>query len=142
MIHKLTKIAMALAILSLSACSLFGGSDPLADLREQVRSTVHDQERADAMLASVDQLDQLLLESAELLVEVAQRERLLFKLHSESVYFLLITTQHHVISSCCLQKPAVSDKNYRKKCWMCIWNSKPQRRLKNGKRFDQCTRAR
>lgn len=79
MIQKLTKIAMALAILSLSACSLFGGgNDPLVDLREQVRSTVHDQERADAMLASVDQLDQLLLESAELLAEVARQERVLF----------------------------------------------------------------
>lgn len=78
MIKKLANFIIALAALSLSACSLFGDSDPLADLREQVRSTIHDQERAEAMLASIDQLDQLLLESAELLVEVAQRERLLF----------------------------------------------------------------
>ena len=65
--------------LSLSACSLFGDdSDPLENLREQVRATVHDQERADAMVASVDQIDQLLIESAKLLVEVASQERLLF----------------------------------------------------------------
>lgn len=78
MISKLTKLATALAVLSLSACSLFGGDDPFIELREQVRSTVHDQQRAEAMLASVDELDQLLLESAKLLADVARRERVLF----------------------------------------------------------------
>ena len=79
MIHKITTLTTVLAILSLAACSMFGGgSDPFVDLREQIRSTVHDQERADAMLVSIDQLDQLLLESAELLADVARQERMLF----------------------------------------------------------------
>ena len=78
-IHKIAALTIVLAVLLLSACSMFGGgSDPLKDLREQVRSTVQDQERADAMLASVDQLDQLLIKSAELLVEAARQERILF----------------------------------------------------------------
>ena len=79
-IHTFASFAVALATLSLCACSMFGGgsSDPLEDLREQVLSTIHDQERADAMLASVDQLDRLLVESAELLAEAAQQERALF----------------------------------------------------------------
>ena len=79
MINQLTQLATALAVLSLSACSMFGGGDdPFIDLREQIRLTVHDQERADAMSASVDQLDQLLLESTDLLAEVARQERMLF----------------------------------------------------------------
>ena len=79
MINQLTQLVTALAVLSLSACSMFGGGDdPFIDLREQIRLTVHDQERADAMSASVDELDQLLLESAELLAEVARQERMLF----------------------------------------------------------------
>lgn len=81
MIHRITTLTTALAVLSLAACSMFGGGggdDRLIDLRKQVRSTVHDQERADAMVASIDELDQLLVESAELLAEVARQERLLF----------------------------------------------------------------
>ncbi len=78
-IHKFATLTIALAVLSLSACSMFGGgSDPLEDLREQVLSTVHDQERADAMLAALDQLDQLLIESADLLAEAVRQERALF----------------------------------------------------------------
>lgn len=79
-IHKFVTLTVALAALFLSACSMFGGnaSDPLDDLREHVRSVVHDEDRAGAMLASVDHLDQLLKESAELLAEVARQERLLF----------------------------------------------------------------
>ena len=77
---KLTMLAVVVAVLSLSACSMFGSddSDPLIDLREHVQSTVHDSDRADAMLVSLDQLDQLLIESAKLLVEVAQQESVLF----------------------------------------------------------------
>ena len=79
-IPRLTTLTTVLVVLSLSACSMFGGddSDPMDDLREQVRSTVHDSERADAMLASLDQLDQLLIESAKLVADVARQERVLF----------------------------------------------------------------
>jgi len=79
-IPKVTTLTTVLAVLSLSACSMFGGdvSDPLDDLREQVRSTVRDIDRADAMLVSLDQLDQLLIESAKLVAEVARQERVLF----------------------------------------------------------------
>ena len=78
-IHKIAAVTIVLAVLLLTACSMFGGgSDPLKDLREQVRSTVQDQERADAMLASVDQLDQLLIKSAELLAEGSRQEGILF----------------------------------------------------------------
>ena len=79
-IPRHTRLTIAVAVLSLSACSMFGSddSDPLDDLREQVRSTVHDSERADAMLASLDQLDQLLIESAKLVFEAARQERVLF----------------------------------------------------------------
>lgn len=79
-IPRLTRPTIVLAVLSLSACSMFGddASEPLDDLREQVRSTVHDSERADAMLASLDQLDQLLIESAKQVAEVARQERILF----------------------------------------------------------------
>ena len=79
-IPKLTRFTIVVAVLSLSACSMFSGddSDPMDDLREQVRSTVHDSERADAMLASLDQLDQLLIESAQLVAEIARQERVLF----------------------------------------------------------------
>jgi len=77
--YKLTGLIIALAVLSLSACSLFGdNNDPFFDLREQIRATVHDQEHAEAMVASIDRLDQLLLESAELLSSIARQERLLF----------------------------------------------------------------
>ena len=79
-IHKFATLTIALAAFSLSACSMFGGdvTDPLKDLREQVLSTVHDQERADAMLVSLGRLDQLLIESAELMAEAAGQERILF----------------------------------------------------------------
>ena len=79
-IPKLTTLTTVLAVLSLSACSMFGsdGSDPLDELREHVRSTVHESDRADAMLVSLDQLDQLLIESAKLVVDAARQERVLF----------------------------------------------------------------
>ncbi len=79
-VPRLTRLTIVAGALLLSACSMFGGdvSDPLDDLREQVRSTVRDSERADAMLASLDQLDQLLIESAKLVVDAARQERVLF----------------------------------------------------------------
>ena len=79
-IHRFVTLTVALAVLFLTACSMFGGnaSDPLDDLREHVRSVVHDEDRAGAMLASVGQLDQLLKESAELLTVAVRQERLLF----------------------------------------------------------------
>lgn len=79
-VPRLTRLTIVVGVLLLSACSMFGGdvSEPLDDLREQVQSTVHDSERADAMLASLDQLDQLLIESAKQVAEVARQERILF----------------------------------------------------------------
>ena len=72
-------IIIALAVLSMSGCSLFGsGGEPLEVLRYEVLSTVHDEKRAEAMLADIDNLDSLLLQSAELLAEAARKERALF----------------------------------------------------------------
>ena len=64
----------------LSGCSMFGGdsTDPMDRLREQIQAAVTDQDRAEMMLASVEGIDLLLIESADLLVEAAQRERVLF----------------------------------------------------------------
>ena len=78
-IDNAPRLIIALAVLSMSGCSLFGsGGDPLEVLRNKVSSTVHDEERAAAMLAEVDKLDQLLIESAALLSEAARRQRALF----------------------------------------------------------------
>jgi len=64
----------------LSGCSMFGGdpTDPMDKLREQVQAVVTDPGRAEMMLASVERVDLLLIESADLLAEAAQRERVLF----------------------------------------------------------------
>ncbi len=72
-------IAVALLVL-LSGCSIIGAdsADPMENLREQVQAVVTDPERAEAMLASVDRMDQLLIESAELLAKAALAERALF----------------------------------------------------------------
>jgi hypothetical protein len=78
-IHVVAALTVASACFSLSACSFFGsGGDPLEVLRAEVISIVHDEERAEVMLADVDKLDQLLLESAELLSEMARQQRMLF----------------------------------------------------------------
>jgi hypothetical protein len=71
--------AVALLVL-LSGCSMFGGdsSDPMDNLREQVQAVVTDPERAETILLSIDRMDQLLIESAELLAKAAQAERALF----------------------------------------------------------------
>jgi allophanate hydrolase subunit 1 len=60
---------------------LFGGDspdDPMDELRKQVQAVVTDPERAETILASVHRMDQLLTESAALLVKAAQEERALF----------------------------------------------------------------
>lgn len=78
LIQRLVFIAVALLVFLLSGCSFFGDSgDPMDGLREQVRATVADPERAEEMLATVDQIDQLLYEISEVLVEAARRERVL-----------------------------------------------------------------
>ena len=71
--------AMVLLVL-LSGCSMFGGdsTDPIENLREQVRAVVTDPTRAQDMLATVDRIDQLLVESADILADAAQQERRLF----------------------------------------------------------------
>ena len=77
--HKVTTLGIALAVLTMFGCSLFGSGDwPLEVLRNEVLSTVNDEKRAEAMLADIDVLDQLLLESAELIAEAARQERELF----------------------------------------------------------------
>ena len=80
-----TRIVIA-AILGLSmfvlhGCSLFDSEpdDPMDYLREQVRITVSDKNRADAMITTVDQIDVLIVEIADVLVGAAQQERALFR---------------------------------------------------------------
>jgi hypothetical protein len=48
-------------------------------LREQVRMTVLDESRADAMITTVDQIDDKMVEMADVLVDAAQQERALFR---------------------------------------------------------------
>jgi hypothetical protein len=63
-----------------AGCSTIGGDpiDPMENLREQVQAIVTDPERAETMLASVDRMDKLLIESADLLAKTVQAERVLF----------------------------------------------------------------
>ena len=72
-------LAVALIVL-LSGCSMFGGdsSDPMENLREQVQAVVTDPERAKTILELVDRMDQLLIESADLMAKTSQAERTLF----------------------------------------------------------------
>jgi hypothetical protein len=78
-IDNAPKLIIALAFLSMSGCALFGsGGEPLEVLRNEVLSTVHDEDRAKAMLTDIDKLDQLLSESAELMAEAARQEHALF----------------------------------------------------------------
>ena len=72
-------LAVALIFL-LSGCSMFGGnsSDPMENLREQVQAVVTDPERAKTILELVDRMDQLLIESADLMAKTSQAERTLF----------------------------------------------------------------
>ncbi len=78
-IARSTRLVIALAVLSISGCALFGsGGEPLEVLRNEVLLKVHDVDRAEAMLADIDNLDSLLMQSAELLAEAARKERALF----------------------------------------------------------------
>ena len=78
LIHRYAFLAAALPVFLLSGCSFFGDpGDPLETLRDQVRGTVADPDRAEDMLATVDHMDQLLIESAEVLAEAARQERVL-----------------------------------------------------------------
>lgn len=75
-INNAPRLVIVLTVLSMSGCSFFGsGGDPLEVLRAEVESKVLDEERAEAMLALLDQMDALLIESAELLAEAARQER-------------------------------------------------------------------
>jgi hypothetical protein len=80
-VMKKVKLLFFLLLPGLASCSMFGGesADPLDELRTQIIETVLDAERADLMLASVDRLDKLLIESADILTDSAQKERELFR---------------------------------------------------------------
>ena len=71
---------LGLLLLLLTGCQLIGkgSAEPMEDLRDQIRTTVSDEARSDAMLDSVDSIDQLLIESAVFMHEAALRERDLF----------------------------------------------------------------
>ena len=77
---RIASIAIGLASLLLGACGLLGGgsSDPMQALREQIQSTVTDERRTEAMLETVETIDQLLIESAAVMRDAALRERTLF----------------------------------------------------------------
>jgi hypothetical protein len=78
--HRLAFLTVVLAGFFLSGCTFFGvPEDPIEILREHVRDTVEDPDRVQDMLASVDHLDQLLVETAQFLVEAVQQERVLFR---------------------------------------------------------------
>jgi len=77
--RNIAYLASALLVL-LPGCSMFddGSVDSMQILRERIQAVVTDPERAETMLASVDRMDQLLIESSELLANTAQAERVLF----------------------------------------------------------------
>ncbi len=80
LVHRLTTFAVVMTLFALSGCSFFGvPEDPIEILREHVRDTVEDPDRAGDMLASVDHIDRLLVETAELVIEAVQEERALFR---------------------------------------------------------------
>ncbi len=60
---------------------MFGGEpeNPLDYLRDQVHATVADEQRADAMSRTVDDMDAMMVQLADLLVDAAQQERALFQ---------------------------------------------------------------
>ena len=78
--HKIALLAVTLPVFFLAGCSLFGNKgDPMETLREQVRETVSDPARAEDMVATVDRIDQLLVDIGAAVGEAARRERLLFR---------------------------------------------------------------
>lgn len=72
--------AVGLIALLLGGCELFGlgSTDPMENLRDEIRSTVSDEARSRAMLETVDTIDQLLIESAAVMHDAALRESALF----------------------------------------------------------------
>jgi hypothetical protein len=80
-IRSVSAAILGLSIVVLHGCSLFGNEpdDPMDYLREHVRMTVADKDRADAMVATVDQIDVLLVEIADVLIDAARQERALFR---------------------------------------------------------------
>jgi len=72
---------LGLSVVALHGCSLFGSepNDPMGHLREQVRMTISDKNRADAMITTVDQMDVLIVEIADVLIDAARQERALFR---------------------------------------------------------------
>jgi hypothetical protein len=80
-IRIITATILGLGIVALNGCSLFGGDpdDPMDYLREQVRMTVLDESRADAMITTVDKIDDRMVQMADVLIDAAQQERALFR---------------------------------------------------------------
>jgi len=83
--HRLSLVRITIGTvgflsLFLAGCQLLGGgsADPMEDLRDQIRSTVSDSTRSGAMLASVDNIDRLLVESATFMRDAALQDRDLF----------------------------------------------------------------
>ena len=79
-IRRATFRTVSLILLVLAGCGMLGGNpdDPMQALREQIRSTVTDEQRTEAMFETVDTIDQLLIESAAVMSDAALRERALF----------------------------------------------------------------
>jgi hypothetical protein len=72
-------LVLLTAALLLSACSLLDRSgNPLDALREAIAETVVDEARAQAMLASLERSDQLMLQSAKALADGAEEQLALF----------------------------------------------------------------
>ena len=80
-IRIVTVAFLGLSIAVLNGCSLFGSEpdNPMDYLREQVRITVSDKNRADTMITTIDQIDVLIVEIAEVLTDAARQERALFR---------------------------------------------------------------
>ena len=75
----LASLLLLLVAALLQSCSRFGNSgNPLDDLRQAIRRSVDDPERAAAMLESLERTDQLMLRSAKVLADGATAQRQLF----------------------------------------------------------------
>ena len=71
--------AIGLSVL-LGSCSLFGGGadNPMDSLRDAIRDTVADVERADSMIESVDEMEAIMVEGARQLADAVRQQRQLF----------------------------------------------------------------
>jgi hypothetical protein len=79
--RTISAISVLLLAALLPACSFFGNDsgNPMEGLREQIRLTVTDADRADAMLVVVGKLDDKLVEMADILASAVRAERELFR---------------------------------------------------------------